>query len=75
MRMLCFVADLLLSLGSVTYLQLYQLSVDVQSGMLAGRATIWFEKTSGTSPRRAEKQSTLGVSRANYDSPWQQNPQ
>jgi hypothetical protein len=54
-RMLCFVAELLLSLGSVTYLQLYQLSVDVHSGMLTERATISFEKTSGTSPRRAEK--------------------
>jgi hypothetical protein len=74
-RMLCFVADLLLSLDCVTHFQLYRLSVDVQSGMLAGWATVSFEKTSGTSPRRAEKRRTLGVSRADYDSPRQRHPQ
>lgn len=69
MRMLCFVADLLLSLDCATYLQ------HIQSGMLAGRATVSFEKTSGTSPRRAENRRTLGVSRADYDSPRQRHPQ
>ena len=75
MRMLCFVADLLLSLDCVTHFQLYRLSVDVLLDVLARRATVSFEKTSGTSPRGAENRRTSGVSRAKYDSPRQRHPQ
>ena len=68
MQTLYFVANLLLSLVRISYFQPYLLSVDVQLGMLAGRANVSFKKTSGIPPRRAKIQRTLGVSRSSLDS-------
>ena len=67
MRMLCFVADLLLSLFCITYFQPCAV-VSMVKDLPIRQETDSLKKTSCTSPRRAEKHSPLDVSRANYNS-------
>jgi hypothetical protein len=65
-RMLCSVADLLLSLFCIIYFQPCAV-VSMVKDLPIRRETDSPKKTRCTSPRRAEKHSPLDVSRANYN--------